>query len=638
MVWRFYRKRYNMLNHKFFAIILFCGITFCTLGQTRVDTVEYKPPYSDLLPIKCIRTVPYMTFDGERKVDGTLTIEGKGGWDAGQHTDNQQYSESRTYSRGMLNGHYRQSYRHTGSGVAGGRYKINRGWTAEGDFKEGLPVGMWTFTLDSRYNSPDDRSSTQLREQVTFVEGRAVAITDQDGNTITVDEKGLMNGKSNIKGGDRVTLKKSVITNLYTDATGETHATTTKEQQLIERFVAGKETLFTLADKGYTVDWQEVFLTQWARFAEHCDRYAQIGSFATRFRVPKYSVSIGRLTEITTVSDEAAVDYYRQRNKEYDNLKTKAHYNTRYGKRYLSSNAERKIDHWWRIDQERMLSHTLATLSQIQHNKDFSACSSEEGSIYELIDFNDIKTSSSERCKAIMTLLDETLGSLYPIAGCKIDTIKWIPYQGYIAQCRINQMRQDSIGFDSYSARLEVDYNGHLLIEQLHGQSYKKTANIWDTVDAREATIARQHSDLLTKCSGIKSWRDEYVTAYEDMLSDRTPKAEVRLKDLTTMDSLQRQFDSNIEIFASIDEANHEAHRYMNYRKLTSLYDAMMKEADLEWSDSGEHLRKVAEMQRKYLDMLKRGNLSELERTANMDNVRTAKELIEIWETENIGQ
>lgn len=619
-----------MLNLKSFTAVLLCAVTFGAVAQTRTDTVEYRPPYSDLLPIKCIRTVPYKTFDGERKVDGTLTIEGKGGWDAGQHNDNQQYSESRTYVRGMLNGHYRQSYRHNGSGVAGGRYKINRGWTAEGDFRDGLPVGIWSFSLDSKYNSPDDHSNTLLKERVTFVDGLAVSITDQDGNSITIDSKGLFDGKGNIKGGDHVTLKKSIITNLYTDATGETRPTSTKERQLIDRIISGEESLFTLADKGYTIDYQEVFLAQWARFAEHCDRYAQMGSFATRFRVPKYSARIGRLTEINTVSDEKAVEYYHQRNKEYDNLKTQAHYNTRYGKRYLSSNAEREIDRCWRIDQERMLSHTLATLSQMQHNKDLTGCSSEEGSIYELIDFNDIKTSSDERCKAVLSLLDATIGSLYPIAGCKIESIDWHPYQGYIAQCRINQTRRDSIGYNSYRAQLEVDYNGHLMIELMKGQSYPKVSNIWDTVDAREATLSRQHSALLSKCGGIKTWRDDYIIAYENMLSDRTTKAEVRLKDLAAMDSLQRQFESNIDLFAAIDAGDREAHKYFNFRTLTALYDAMMKEADIEWSDDTSHLKKVTALQRQYLDILKTNPPAELERTANMERIRTAKELIEL--------
>lgn len=619
-----------MLNHKLFLILFLCAIASTASAQKRTDTVEYKPPYSDLLPIKCVRNVPYKIFDGERKVDGTLTIEGKGGWDAGQHNDNQQYSESRTYVRGMLNGRYRQTYRHNGSGIAGGRYKIDRGWTVEGDFRDGVPVGVWTFALDSKYNSPDDRSSTQLKERVTFDNGRAVSITDQDGNTITIDEKGMVDGKGHIKGGDKVSLLKGVITNLYTDATGETQATTAKERQLIDRFIAGEETLFTLADQGYTIDWQEVFLAQWARFAEHCDRYAQIGSFATRFKLPKYTIRIGRLIEIETVNDEIAIDYYRQRNKEYDNLKTKAHYNTRYGKRYLSSNAEREIDRWWRIDQERMLSHSLATLSQIQHNRDMTACSNEEGSIYELIDFHDIKTSPTERCKAILAILDETIGDLYPIASCKIDAIEWHPYQGYIANCRINRTRQDSIGYDSYKAKLEVDYNGHLMIELMKGQSHPKTPNIWDTIDSRETLLARQHTALLSKCNGIKTWRDDYATAYENMMSDRTPKAEVRLSDIAAMDSLQRQLESNIELFASIDAGTREAHKYLNFRKLTSLYDAMMKEADLEWSDSHEHLRKVADMQKQYLEMLKNIPPAELERTANMEQVRTARELIEL--------
>ena len=618
-----------MLNLKSFAVVLFCAVALGATAQTRTDTVEYRPPYSDLLPIKCVRTVPYKTINGERKVDGTLTIEGKGSWDAGQHNDGQQYSESRTYSNGMLNGHYKQRYHHSGSGVAGGRYKINRGWTAEGDFADGLPTGIWTFSLESKYNSPDDRSNTQLRERVTFSDGQATSITDQDGNTITIDKKGLIDGKGHIKGGDKVRLKKSVVTNIYTDITGETHATTAKEQSLIERFLNGGETLFTLADKGYTIDYQEVFLAQWARYAEHCDRYAQLGSFTTRFTVPKYSVRIGRLTEVETVRDEAAVEYYQQRNKEYDNLKTYAHYATRYGKRYLSSNAEREIDSCWRSDQERSLSRMLATLSQMQRNKNLTECSSNNGAIYELIDWKDRDTGSS-RCVSLFTQLDKAFEGIGPVIGCNIDSIRWIPYHGYVAQCRISQQRPDSIGHNSYAARVRVDYNGRVSLEQLAAQRYRKVANIWDTVDDHELAAKQRHKALLEKCNGIKTWRDDYITAFENMMSDRTTKAEVRLKDLATMDSLQRQLEGNITLFAQIDEGNRTAHRYRNYRTLTSLYDAMMKEADVEWSDVHEHLQKVADLQRRYLDLIKNNPPEELERTANMERIKTLTELLSL--------
>ena len=113
------------------------------------------------------------------------------------------------------------------------------------------------------------------------------------------------------------------------------------------------------------------------------------------------------------------------------------------------------------------------------------------------------------------------------------------------------------------------------------------------------------------------------------MLSDRTIKPEVRLKDLATMDSLQRQFESNIDLFAAIDAGDSEAHKYMNFRKLTNLYDAMMKEADIEWSDDTNYLKKVTALQRQYLDLLKNTPPAELERTANMERIKTAKELIE---------
>ena len=619
-----------MLNLKSFAAVLLCAVTFGAVAQTRTDTVEYRPPYSDLLPFRCVRSIPFASVDGERKIDGTMTVTGRSGWDAGQHNDNQQYSESRTYVRGMLNGQYRQSYRHNGSGVTGGRYKINRGWSVEGQFSDGQPEGQWTFALDSKYNSPDDRSTTALRERVSFQSGRATAITDQDGNTITIDDKGLIDGRGHIKGGDKVTLKKSVITNLYTDITGETKTTTAKEQKLIDKYLDGGETLFTLADQGYTIDYQEVFLAQWARYAEHCDRYARIGTFAPRFNVPKYTVRIGRLTEIETVRDEAAVEYYRQRNKEYDNLKTYAHYATRYGKRYLSSNAEREIDRQWRIDQERALSHILVTLSQMQRDKKLAGCDNDKGAIYELIDRKDSTSNASSRCVSLFTLLDKAFEKVGPVIGCQIDSIRWLPYHGYVAQCRVNQLRPDSIGYNSYAVRVRADYNGRLSLDQLAAQQYRKTANIWDTVDDRELVVKQRHNTLLEKCRNIKSWRDDYVTAFENMLSDRTTKAEVRLKDLAAMDSLQRKFENNIDLFAAIDAGDREAHKYFNFRTLTALYDAMMKEADIEWSDDTSHLKKVTALQRQYLDLLKTNPPAELERTANMERIRTAKELIEL--------
>ena len=82
-----------MLNLKSFAAVLLCAVTFGATAQTRTDTVEYRPPYSDLLPFRCVRSIPFASVDGERKIDGTMTVTGRSGWDAGQHNDNQQYSE-----------------------------------------------------------------------------------------------------------------------------------------------------------------------------------------------------------------------------------------------------------------------------------------------------------------------------------------------------------------------------------------------------------------------------------------------------------------------------------------------------------------------------------------------------------------
>ena len=606
-------------------------MALCATAQTRTDTIEYRPPYSDLMPFKCIRTIPYSTIDGEKKINGTMTVSGKSGWDAGQHNDNQQYSESRTYVKGMLNGTFRQTYHHSGSGVAGGRYKINRSWLAEGTFKNGLPDGLWTFSLNSRYNSPDDKSNTILNEKVVFNQGHISSIVDQAGNRIVIDADGLVDGKGNIKGGDNVTLKKSIITNIFTDITGETQPTSEKERRLIDDIIRGELTLFTLADKGYTIDWQEVFLAQWARCAEHCDRYAKLSSFAPRFRSPKYTVRIGRLTEIETVRDESAVEYYRQRNKEYDNLKTKAHYSTRYGKRYLSSNAESEIDHYWRMDQERIISKALVELSKMQSNKDLTGCASDDGAIYELVELNDIKTSANGRCMEVYSLLDNALQPISPVIGCKVDSISWFPYNGYKATCRIFQMRPDSIGHNSYTAMVEVDYNGHLLLEQLATSGYTKIRNIWDTVDSREHYITMKHNELLTKLNTIKRWRDQYAKAFDDAMLDRTPKAEVRLGDIDSLESLQLQLESNITLFEQIDSLDHSAERYKQYRKLRSLYEDFVRESDIEWNDQSRRLSQFITIQRRYLQLIENKTPQEMERTANLYKIKDIYTLID-WD------
>ena len=614
------------------AALLLCATGLQAVAQTRTDTIDYHPPYSDLLPVRCVRTIPFASFDGDRKIDGVMTIAGKSGWDAGQHVDEQQYSESRTYRRGMLNGRFTQSYRHSGTGRAGGRYRINRSWSAEGQFSDGQPDGQWIFSLDSRYSSPDDRSNTTLKERVTFDHGRITDITDQDGNHITIDSKGLIDGKGAIKGGDRVTLHKGIITNTYTDITGESHPMGDKERRLVEQVVSGELTLFTLADRGYTIDWQEVFLAQWARCAEHCDRYARIGDFAPRFSMPKYTVRVGRLTEIETVRDEAAIEYYRQRNKEYDNLKTHAHYNTRYGKRYLSSNAEHEIDRCWRSDQERLLSRTMARLSEMQRNKDLTGCSTDDGEIYELIDWPEIKSRPSGRCIEVYNLLDEALAEVSPVIACQIDTIEWLPYQGYTTHCRVHQLRPDSIGHNTFLATIQVDYNGHLLLDQLATQNYRRIANIWDTVDAHEQMALQRHNQLLNTLGGLKQWRDQYLHDYNETMSDRTPKADVRLKDLSDLDSLQRQLEANIAILSQIDSLDRRAERCKPYRTLQRLYDDFRREADLEWTDSRQRLTQYANLLKQFLALAEKETIQNLERTANIERIRTLKELVEHYQ------
>lgn len=587
-----------MKKTKYIMLAALLLVPATVLGQTvRKDTVMVKSPYADLRGIRCVQTVPYKTIDGVKQVDGTLTIEGKDSWDAGQHDDSQTYWEQRTYVGGMLNGAFRQKYTHNGYGRAGGRYKIDRKFTADGNFKNGIPTGLWKLSLTALYNDDGTKEMTKLTETVTFKEGKAVTIVDHAGKRIDIDYKGLASGTGDIKGGPKtttaVTLKNGVATNIYVDIDGEQHLTGEKEKKMVEQVLSGNGDIFTLHDKGYTIEWQERFLAQWARYAEHIDRYARVGAFAMRFRVPKYTIRIGILKEIDTIAADKGLEYYDQRPKEYDRLMTEGYYPTRYGNRYLNSRSAKLVREQWKRDQEKVIAQNLQ--SNARH---------------------------------------EAVAPISPVLGCRIKSVNWRPYEGYTAVCQIDKQAPDSIGFSTWQLSLSVDTSGSILLGRLNHASYQRIANIWDTVANRERQLANHYSEIMSHSHTMpvlmRHWFEEYGRYFADAMDDRTNKAAVRLSDLDRIDSLQYQFAHNYDLLYRIDTLQAAMEQYKIYTKLWTLYDKFRRESDIEWNDDSARLQRYADTLSKYLRLLKESETYTLERNANIYKVKTLEGVFDL--------
>lgn len=601
------------------TLLILVGISLAAsaISQTRTDTIDYRPPYSDLNPIKCIRKVPYQTFNGESKVHGTVTTSGKSNWDAGAKSDVQKFEESRTYSQGMLNGAFYQTYHHNGYGIVGGKYKIDRQWTIKGQFADGQPNGTWFFSIHSKYAGADDNSNTNLSENVKFENGKAVEITDQDNKTIRIDKNGLISGSGSIKGGSSVTLTNSVITNYYIDITGDKHAVTAKEKHIIQRIIEHPEERFIWADSGYAIDWQEVFLAQWSRYAEHIDRYGRIGTFATRFKTPPYSVRIGQLCEIQTTDWEKPLEYYTQRPKEYDELMTKGYYPTRYGRRYLGEKAAIATRERWIADQNKMLNNKLVALSENIHNGNCAAVS-------EIV----ITNGENSDCHSTMQQLQKAMGDLYPIVGCKTDSIEWTPFHGYIAQCTIYKGKADSIGYESYKTVLKIDSEGHIILDKTFSDAPKRIPNIWDTIDTRERICAKRYSDVIAKSAKLKQLRDNYETHYQNIMSDKTIKPEVRIADLDNLTQQQEQFAENIDMFETMQQIDRKMEEFQSYKKIYSLYNNYLDNSNINWNSPREKLETTIATLQKFLELISTHDAYEIERKANMARINSLTDLL----------
>lgn len=584
------------------------------------NTVEYRSPYRDLRPVPCQLTVER---NAQGTLHGTYTIKGSDDLKGSIRSDRQQYSETRHYSDGVINGRFSQSYAHSGSGNISGRYTISHDWSVNGSFANGLPDGTWVFDIVTHLNSSSEKEHTHLKETVVFEGGRVSAITDQHGNYISVGLDNRLTGTGTLKDGTRVILQNSIVTNHCIGLAGDTKPLSTEQAFMLRKLLDGEWTVFDLADHGYAIDWHDAFLSQWARLAEHADRYARLSSIAPQCALPTYSIRIGQLREVRLVDDDKAVEYYRQRPHEFHEMIAAGCFQGPYGKRYFGSAAAERICQCWAQDQRQALARKLGLISKVMMGDTWAQCLLDCGEgnspMLDLIAWQRSSTglTEEETYREAAQLINEKFSSLYPISGFAIDSVAWLRGQGARAFCTIHRMAKDSIGYESYKVEVQTNLDGYLLIGRMEPATYRRVQNLWDTVYRMEAQVAQRHKDLVYKMGTIKDWREPYVEYYDNLMADHTNRPQVRLADLESLDSLQQLLVANIPILNKIDMQHAQLRNMVHqFKRLSRDYQSFYEAYQPEWDDETSRLKQLQECQEHLLRQFRAQNLAEVERLA----------------------
>lgn len=601
------------------SILLFAmlNLTLTSIAQ-QPQEVEYRSPYRDLRPISCTLSA---SRNSNGEYHGDYSLKGSDNLKSGQRTDLQQYAETRHYSHGIPDGRLHQSYSHSGSGQISGRFTICHNWSVDGTFDNGIPTGTWTFDVQSKFDSYADKSNTRLREKVVFEDGRVSAITDQDGNYISVTHKGI-SGTGTLKDGTRVILTNSIVTNTYIDLTGDLKKLNNEQSFLLSKLLDGEWSIYQLADHGYAIDWKETFLAQWARYAEHADRYAHLADISPRFHTPSYSVRLGQLREINLIDDDKAVEYYRQRPSHFYEMMANGCFQGPYGKRYFGSRAALMIQQAWAQNQREVIGRKLSQIARIQDNDSWEQCLIDcaEGNspLLDLIAFrHDDNSSPNDTYREAARLYKEKFTDLYPIVGHSIDSISWMPQQGVKAQCIIYRMAKDSVGYESYAVTLQTDMDGYLLIGRMEPATYHRISNIWDTIYQYESNLTTRHQSLIYKMGTIKTWRQPYAAHFEDSFADRTNMPDIRMADLRDLDSLQQVVEFNIPLLSKIDQQHAKIRNSIHqYKRLTLAYLNYYDEFAPVWDDTSDRLQELIDFQQQLLRAIAKSDMPAIERKA----------------------
>ena len=631
------------MKSKFTIILIAILLPIFTLAQnhqvmSKKDNIDYISPYRDLRAIPCNRHIHYfLNYEGQMRYQGEYTIQGDDNLKGSYRNDQQHYKETRTYDNGILNGKFSQTYNHNGNGTYGNYYTVSHHWSTSGYFNDGLPDGVWKFTLNSRLRSSGENSNTQRTETAVYENGRLKTLTDRQGRKLTFDDYGLISGQGQLKDGNNVNLQHSIICNTYQNRVGDILKIGPEQQQILDEIIEQhcQHNIFELTDRGYAVDWQEAFLSQFTRYAEHMDRYVQIDNIAPNFPMPAYSVRLGYLKQVQKVNDDEAVEYYIQRQEEFKELMRNGYFIKWHAKRYFGASAAIKIQNIWLNNQKEMLTRKLNLISNITTYAPWSTtleeCSRGENSLTDLFALqwsrNDL--SNEEAYREITSVINEKLGSLYPIVGFEINHVEYAPDAIMNTQCTIHRGMSDSIGYESIKLELSTNNEGYILLNRMQPENYQRIANTWDTIYVLEDSLRQQQLEI--RKSLYSNDNKSFKHYCDSVMADKTIIPEVRLSDLRTLQQLQNETAENAPLLKEIQELHSSLLAHLHqYRYISKLYVTYFNEIDPSWDCHIENLQELLNAQKTIFNSKRHSELPTFERKLKHSRAKTIDQLLEL--------
>lgn len=542
------------MNKLLYIVCLLCGL-LCgnvVLSQNSIlDSIEYRSPYLDLRPVRCTKNIHY---DGDKKIHGVFTIKGADELKWSRRTDSQQYTEIRHYQHGVLEGSFSQTYSHSGVGSIAGAYQVDRRWSIKGQFANGRPDGAWVFTVTSKMVSGGEREHTKYTETAVYENGELRSIADGDGHRLIVHPDGTLSGNAKMKDGTEVTLSHSIVMNSYLDIDGERLKVGPRQQSLLATMVSP----FIMADSGYAIDYQEIFLIQTSRLADHVDRYGHLNSVTPMFAKVPYSVRIGQLRKINPATADDAFEYYYQMSEKADQMLGEGYFVRRNSKRFFGSAAEKRIRAYHTKRQNEALERKLETLVRLSDEHSWDEITADcEGGKSPLLDliavqWSENQMTSEEMYKEAARVINEKLRSLYPVSGYHILSSTYTANEGLKAQVEMRQLKDDGVSYESKKVEIQTSPAGHIMISRMNPSQYLPMSNDWDSVWMMEKALNQRHKELLAKMRPLKLWIKEYEHYYDSAFADRTTRPEVRRADLEELQEIQNDIIDNLELFATI--------------------------------------------------------------------------------------
>lgn len=569
------------------------------------EQVEYRSPYIDLRPISCEKVCRYS--DG--KPEGEFSISGKDLYKGSKRTDSQRYSEVRHYLHGVLQGPFSQDYTHHGSGDVAGSYLVDRNWSVKGQFADGQPDGTWVFSVDSKIKARGENGSTRYRMAVDYEHGTIKKISDERGNSLLVNEDGSLTGSATLKDGTQIVMMRSVVTGSYLNKEGDRMRCQTEQADVLN----SSRNPFEMADRGYAIDYQDVFLQQSSRLADMIDRYSRITSICKGFQKIPYSVRVGQLRQVDPVSAAAAFEYYFQSPGKADQMLKEGWYINRGSKRFFGTEGEKLIRRHYTEIQKEMLDKKLSLMVKTMEGKDWDGfmeeCRSGKSPILDLfaVRWSREGLTRAEQIQEASVLIEKNLKPIFPLSGFEIRNARYTPYEGLSSLVVMHRRGHDTVSYESVAVPLKTGSSGYMLLSRLNPSEYSTEPNDWDTIARFESRLRSRCAELMARLRPMKEWSHEYQTFFDSVMSDRSIRPEVRMEDLEYLDEVQQEVWENADLLKEI----HKAHEQLRYREQSARREQQShrhKESYLEhcrhhfpnvfWSR--ESLSRFRELQREY--------------------------------------